>query len=68
MAREDNPEGIVKIIEENLEKDAKEDTSEEKSIPLKAENNLNKSSYEEEEIYSWDELEYKSTGRTSSCS
>ena len=60
VAREDDPEGIVEAIEENLKKDIKEDASEEENIPLKEEDNLNERSDEEEEMYSWDELEYKS--------
>ena len=59
MAREDDPEGIIEAIEENLKKDTKEDVSEEGNIPLKEEDNLNESSDDEEEMYSWDELEYK---------
>ena len=60
IAREDNPEEIIETIEENLKKDTKENVSEEEDIPLKEENNQNKSSDEKEEMYSWDELEYKS--------
>ena len=59
VAREDNPDGIVEAIKKNLEKDAKEDASEEENIPLKEEDNLNESSDDDEEMYSWDELEYK---------
>ena len=59
VAREDDPEGIVEAIEENLKKDIKEDASEEENIPLKEEDNLNESSDDKEEMYSWDELEYK---------
>ena len=51
--REDNSEEIVNAIEENLKKDTKDDASEEEEIPLKEEENLNKSS--DEEMYSWDE-------------
>ena len=52
MAREDHPEEITENIEGNLEEDAKYSAS-------KEEDNLNKSSDEDEEMYSWDELEYK---------
>ena len=57
--REDNLEEITKTIEGNLEEDAKSSTSKEEEIPQKEEDNLNKSSGEDEEMYSWDELEYK---------
>ena len=59
VAREDNSEEIVENIEGNLKEDAKSGTSEEGEIPPKEEENLNKSSGEDEEMYSWDELEYK---------
>ena len=59
MAREDDSEEIIKNIEGNLEEDAKSSTSEEEEIPPKEEENLNESSGEDEEIYSWDELKYK---------
>ena len=59
MAREDDSEEIVENIEGNLEEDAKSGVSEEGEIPPKEEENLNKSSGEDEEMYSWDELEYK---------
>ena len=52
-------EEIVNAIEENLERDAKDDASEEEKIALKEEENLNESSDEDEEIYSWDGIEYK---------
>ena len=39
-----------KVIEENLKSDTKDDVSEEES-PLKEEENLNKSSDEDEEMY-----------------
>ena len=58
MVREDNPEEIIRAIKENLKRDAKDDTSEEE-IPLKEEENLNKSSDEDKEMYLWDEIEYK---------
>ena len=59
IAREDDFKEIVKNIEGNLEEDAKSCTSEEGEIPPKEEENLNKSSGEDEEMYSWDKLEYK---------
>ena len=52
-------EEIVENIEGNLEEDAKSSTSEEEEIPPKEEDDLNESSGEDEEMYSWDELEYK---------
>ena len=55
--REDNSEEIIDTIEEYLEKDPKDDASEEEEIPLKEEENLNESS--DEEMYLWDEIEYK---------
>ena len=58
MAREDDSEEIADNIEGNLEEDAKSGTSKEETLP-EEEDNLNKSSGEEEEMYSWDELEYK---------
>ena len=57
--REDDSEEIVENIEGNFEEDTKSDTSEEGKIPPKEEENLNESSGEDEEMYSWDELEYK---------
>ena len=51
VAREDDSEEIIETIEENLEKHAKDDVSEEE------EENLNESS--DEEMYLWDEIEYK---------
>ena len=59
MAREDNLEEIIENIEGNLEEDAKSGMSEEEEIPPKEEENLNESSGEDEEMYSWYELEYK---------
>ena len=55
--REDNSVEIVEVIKENLKRDARDDTSEEEEIPLKEEENLNESL--DEEMYSWDEIEYK---------
>ena len=57
--REDDSEELVKTIEENLEGDTKDDVSEEEEIPLKEEENLTESSDEDEEMYLWDEIEYK---------
>ena len=57
--REDDSEEIVKSIEGNLEEDAKSGMSEEGEILPKEEENLNKSSREDEEMYLWDELKYK---------
>ena len=59
MVREDDLEEIVKNIKGNLEEDAKSGASEEGEIPPKEEENLNESSGEDEEMYLWDELEYK---------
>ena len=59
MAREDDSEEIIKNIEGNLEEDAKSGTSEQEEIPPKEEENLNESSGEDDEMYSWDELKYK---------
>ena len=59
VAREDNSEEIVENIKGNLEEDATSDMSEEGEIPPKEEENLNKSSGEDEEMYLWDELKYK---------
>ena len=56
--REDDSEEIVEAIEESLKRDAKDGASEEES-PLKQEENLNESSDEDEEMYLWDEIEYK---------
>ena len=57
--REDDPEEIAENIKGNLEEDAKSNASREEEIPLEEEDNLNESSGEDEEMYSWDELEYK---------
>ena len=59
VVREDDLEEIVKNIEGNLEEDAKSSVSREEEIPQEEEENLNESSGEDEEMYSWDELEYK---------
>ena len=58
-AREDDLEEIIKNVEGNLKEDTKSDASEEEEIPPKEEENLNESSGEDEEMYSWDELKYK---------
>ena len=58
--REDNLEEIAKNIEGNLEEeDVNSSMSKEEDIPPEEEDNLNESSGEDEEMYSWDELEYK---------
>ena len=57
--REDDSEEITENIKGNLEEDAKSSMSREEEIPQEEEDNLNKSSGDDEEIYSWDELEYK---------
>ena len=59
MVREDDLEEIVKNVEGNLKEPARSDASEEGEIPPKEEENLNESSGEDEEMYSWDELKYK---------
>ena len=59
MVREDNSEEIAKNIDGNLKEDAKSNVSREEEVPQEAEDNLNESSGEDEEMYSWDELEYK---------
>ena len=55
--REDESEEIIETIQENLKQDAKDDASEEGEIPLQEGENMNKSS--DEEMYLWDEIEYK---------
>ena len=57
--REDDSEEITENIEGNLEEDVKSSVSREKEIPQEEEDNLNESSGEDKEMYSWDELEYK---------
>ena len=59
MVREDDSEEITENIEGNLEEDVKSSMSKEEDIPPEEEDNLNDSSGEDEEMYSWDELEYK---------
>ena len=56
-ASEDHSEEIVENIKGNLEEDTKSGASEEGGIPPKEEENLNESSGEDEEMYSWDKLE-----------
>ena len=58
-AREDDSEEIVENVKGNLKEDARSNASEEGEIPPKEEENLNKSSGEDEVMYSWDELKYK---------
>ena len=55
----DDSEEIGEAIEENLKRDAKDNVSEEEESPLKEEENLDESSDEDEEMYSWDEIKYK---------
>ena len=57
--REDDSEEIAEDIKGNLEEDTKSNTSREEEVPQEEEDNLNKSSGEDKEMYSWDELEYK---------
>ena len=61
--REDNSEEIIETIKENLKEnlkeDAKDDASKAEEIPPKEQENLNESSDEDEEMYLWDEVEYK---------
>ena len=59
VVREDDSEEVVEDVEGNLKGDARSDASEEGEIPPKKEENLNESSGEDEEMYSWGELEYK---------
>ena len=56
---EDNSEEVAENIEGNLKEDAKSSASREEEIPQEEEDNLNESSGEDKEMYSWDELEYK---------
>ena len=58
MVREDNSEEIAKNIKGNLKEDMKSSTSKEEDISPEEEDNLNESSGEDEEMYSWDELKY----------
>ena len=59
VVREDNSEEIVENVKGNLEEYARSDMSEEGEILPKEEENLNESSGEDKEMYSWDELKYK---------
>ena len=59
VVREDDLEEIAENIKGNLKEDAKSSMSKEEEIPQEEEDNLNESSGEDEEMYSWDELEYK---------
>ena len=76
MVREDDSEEIAEDIEGNLEEDVKSNVSREEEVPQEEEDNLNESSGGDEEMYSWDKLEYKAnygriisniTGANSSC-
>ena len=57
--REDDSEEITKNIKGNLKEDVKSSMPKEEEIPQEEEDNLNESSGEEEEMYSWDKLKYK---------
>ena len=57
--REDGSEEIAEDIEGNLKEDAKSNASREEEVLQEEEDNLNKSSGEDKEMYSWDKLEYK---------
>ena len=59
VEREDDSEEIIETIEENLKGDAKDNVSKGEEIPLEEEENLNESSDEDTEMYSWDEIKYK---------
>ena len=59
MAREDDSEEITKNIEGDLKEDKKSSMSKEEDIPSEEEDNLNKSSGKDEEMYLWDKLKYK---------
>ena len=52
MVREDDLEEIAENIEGNLKEDVKSSTSKEEDIPPEEEDNLNKSSGKDEEMYS----------------
>ena len=56
--REDDPDGIVNVVDEDREDGAKDDALDEDDN-LRRDEDLNESSDEDEE-YSWDEQEYKS--------
>ena len=59
--REDDLKEISENIKGNLEEDAKSSVSREEEIPQEEEDNLNESSGEDEEMYSWDDLSTKRT-------
>ena len=59
VVREDDLEEIAENIEGNLEEDVKSSVSREEEIPQEEEDNLNESSGEDKEMYSWDKPEYK---------
>ena len=57
--REDDSDEITEDIEGNLKEDTKSNASREEEVPQEEEDTLNESSGEDEEMYSWDKLEYK---------
>ena len=59
VVREDNLEEIPENIEGNLKEDVKSSASREEEILQEEEDNLNESSGEDEEMYSWDKLKSK---------
>ena len=59
MVREDDLDESAENIKGNLKEVAKNSAYEEGEIPLKEEETLNESLDEDEEMYLWDELEYK---------
>ena len=59
MVREDDSEEIAENIEGNFKEDAKASMSKEEEISPEEDDHLNKSSGKDEEMYLWDELEYK---------
>ena len=59
VVREDNLEEIAENIKGNLKEDVTSSASKEEDIPPEEEDNLNESSGKDEEMYLWDELEYK---------
>ena len=59
VVRVDNLEEITENIKGNLKEDAKSSVSREEEIPQEEEDKLDESSGEDEEMYSWDKLEYK---------
>ena len=67
VVREDDSEEIAENIKGNLEEDAKSSMSKEEEIPQEEEDNLNESSGEDEEMYSWDKLKYKANYVENRC-